>query len=62
MMNDAISRGRQGRRWSRRRVILVVAGVWIGFIVVAGLIGALTHKATPAASTASVIFSKRFLV
>jgi hypothetical protein len=54
MMNDAISRGQQGRRWIRRKVIFVVAGVWLGFIVVAGLIGALTHNATPAASTASV--------
>ena len=53
-MSNATSGGRQSRRWSRRKVIFVIAGVWLGFIVVAGLIGALTHQATPAASTASV--------
>jgi RHS repeat-associated protein len=53
MMSDATSGGRQGRRWSRRKVIFVIAGVWLGFIVVAGVIGALTHKATPATSTAT---------
>jgi hypothetical protein len=53
-MNDATSGAQQGRRWSRRKVIFVVAGVWLGFIVVAGLIGTLTHKATPSTSTASV--------
>jgi hypothetical protein len=53
-MDGATSGGQQGRRWSRRRVIFVVAGVWLGFIVAADLIGALTHKATPATSTPNV--------
>lgn len=53
-MGNETSGKQQGRRWSRRKVILVVAGVWIGLLVVGGLIGAMTHKTTPVASTPSV--------
>lgn len=51
-MDERAGTGRRPRRW--RKVIYLVAGIWLGFMVVAGLIGTLTQPTTRGGSAAAV--------